>query len=339
MVPGKRPTIVDVARLANVSAATVSNAINNRRYVDAKTKLRIEVAARQLGYTPNVYARRMRSTGIGTIGLFSSMPYAVSGQESRLGFLLEIAATAAVSALEGGYALLLVPATAMGIPRFAELAIDGAIVVEPDASDPYIDQLSARAVPFVTIGKQLHAPSSQAAVDIRSGATAQLLIDHLRAMSARNIALIIGAAQRNSYVESEEVYAMLARSHGMKPIIVRIDEGGGEAAAFDATLTLMREHPGIDGIFAAVDTFAAGVLRALQTLGLAVPDSVRLATRYDGIRARVSEPPLSAVNLHLEAVAVHAIELLLEQINRPGAGRTITAPEPELVARRSTQAS
>ena len=129
----KRPTIVDVARLASVSAATVSNAINNRRYVDAKTKLRIEAAANQLGYTPNIHARRMRSAGIGTIGLFSSMPYAISGQASRLGFFLEIAATAAVSALEGGYALLLVPATATGIPAFEELPIDGAIVVEPDA--------------------------------------------------------------------------------------------------------------------------------------------------------------------------------------------------------------
>ena len=45
--------------------------------------------------------------------------------------------------------------------------------------------------------------------------------------------------------------------------------------------------------------------------GLRVPQDVMLATRYDGLRARTCEPPLTAVNLHLEEVARQAIELLL----------------------------
>jgi DNA-binding LacI/PurR family transcriptional regulator len=335
----KRATIVDVARLANVSAATVSNAINNRRYVDAQTKLRIDAAAAQLGYTPNVHARRMRSTGIGTIGLFSSMPFAVSGNVSRFGFLLEIAATAAISALEGGYALLLVPSVANDVPRFEELAIDGAIVVEPDADDPYIEQLRRRAIPFVTVGKQHGAAAGSAAIDLRSAETTQLLIDHLRRMSARRIALITGTTRRNSYVESEDVYAMLARSHGTESIIVRIDEIGGEEAAYAATLRLIDEHPDLDGILASVDTFATGSLRALRSRGIAVPEQVRLATRYDGIRARESRPPLTAVNLHLDVIAAEAVSLLLEQL-RSGVsgGLLVRAPDPELVLRRSTDA-
>jgi DNA-binding LacI/PurR family transcriptional regulator len=332
----KRATIVDVARLANVSAATVSNAINNRRYVDAKTKLRIDAAAAQLGYTPNVHARRMRSAGIGTIGLFSSMPFAVSGQASRLGFLMEIAATAAVAALEGGYALLLVPAIAAGIPRFEELAIDGALVVEPDTDDPYVEQLRRRAIPLVTIGKELGAPPGTAMVDIRSAETAQLLIDHLRSMSARRIALVTGTARRNSYVESEDVYKMLARTHGMESIIIRVDELGGEQAAYVATRELMQAHPQIDGILASVDTFATGALRALQELERAVPGKVRLVTRHDGIRSRESDPPLTAVDLHLDVVAADAIALLLEQLRSGSGGRMVTAPEPALIVRASS---
>jgi DNA-binding LacI/PurR family transcriptional regulator len=332
----KRPTIVDVAKLANVSAATVSNAINNRRYVDAMTKLRIEAAAAQLGYTPNVHARRMRTAGMGTIALFSSMPFAVSGQKSRLGFLLEIAATAAVSALEGGYALLLVPSISAGLPRFEELAIDGALVVEPDSEDPSVDQLRRRAVPLVTIGKQVGAQAGTAAVDLRSGETAQLAIDHLRAASARHIALITGTARRTSYVEAEEVYTLLARSHGMEAIIVRLDELGGEEAAYAATRRLLGEHPEIDGIFSSVDAFASGCLRALRDAGVKVPDAVRVATRYDGIRARESVPPLTAIDLHLDTVAADAIALLLERLGSGTPGRVIAAPEPILIAREST---
>lgn len=333
----KRPTIVDVAQAAGVSAATVSNAINNRRYVEARTKLRIDAAAARLGYTPNVHARRLRSTGIGTIGLFSSMPFAISGQASRLGFLMEIAATAAVSALEGGFALLLVPSMANGLPRFEELAIDGAIVVEPSADDPYVAQLRKRGIPLVTIGRQLAAPPGIASIDIRSAETARLLLDHLRAMSARRIALMIGASQRTSYVETEEVYAEVCAAHGMEPIVARIDEGGGEEAAYEATIAIMQRHPELDGILASVDTFASGALRALDHLGVAVPGGVRLATRYDGHRARESTPPLTAVDLHLDEIAARAVQLLLERL-RSGrtTAQTVLARPPTLIARPST---
>jgi len=312
-----RPTIIDVARAAGVSPATVSNAINNRRYVEARTKKRVTAVAQRLGYTPNVHARRLRSTGIGTIGLFSSMPFSISGHASRLGFLMEIAATAAVSALQNGFALLLVPSLAGGLPRFEELAIDGAIVVEPSAADPYVAELRRLGIPLVTVGRQFGAPAGVASIDLRSAETARLLLDHLRAVPADRIALIIGTVQRTSYLETEAVYLEAAAAQNMEPVIVRIDESGGEEAAFEATLGLMAAHPELDGILASVDTFAAGALRALKHLGIAVPGALRLATRHDGHRARESAPPLTAVDLHLEDVAERAVELLLERM-RPG---------------------
>lgn len=333
-----RPTIVDVAREAGVSAATVSNAINNRRYVEARTKVRIDAAAARLGYTPNVHARRLRTTGIGTIGLFSSMPFAISGRASRLGFFMEIAATAAVSALEGGFALMLVPPLADGVARLDELAIDAALIVEPSADDPYVTRLRERGIPLVTIGKHIGASAEASSVDIRSAETARLLLEHLRAMSARRIALVTGTARRNSYVETEDAFVAHATANRMEPVIVRIDENDGEDAANVATRKLMRDHPLVDGILAAVDTFASGSLRALAELGIAVPDAVRVATRYDGHRARESTPPLTAVDMHLDDVAASAIELLLEQLHRGPPGRTAVAPRPALIARRSTGA-
>ncbi len=335
--PRPRPTILDVARTAGVSPATVSNAINNRRYVEAHTKLRIDAAVARLGYTPNVHARRLRSTGIGTIGLFSSMPFAISGQASRLGFLMEIAATAAVTALESGFALLLVPPAGTGLPPFEELAIDAAIVLEPSVEDHYVEQLRKRGIPVVTIGRPCGAPAGIASIDIRSAETARLVLDHLRAMRSTRIALMIGTAQRNSYVETEAVYLETARLHDMQPVVVRVDEQGGEAAAYEATSRLLSAHASLDGIFAAVDTFASGALRALNEAGVAIPGAMRVATRYDGLRARESSPPLTAVDLHLGDVAARAVELLLEQKRSKGSSRKIVlAPLPVLVPRAST---
>lgn len=331
-----RPTILDVARAAGVSAATVSNALNDRRYVEAGTKRRIAASASRLGYTPNVHARRLRTTGVGAIGLFSSMPFAISSHASRLGFLMEIAATAALHALENGYGLLLLPSTASGLPNFDELAIDGAIVVEPSADDPYVAQVRRRGVPLVTIGSQPGAPRNAFAVDLRSAETATVLLHHLRAQGARRIVLITGSARRTSYVETEAVYAAFAATHAMDALVVRVDEARGEGGAYDATAEIMRTHPRTDAILALVDTFATGALRALSDANVAVPGRVRVATRFDGNRARESTPQLTAVDLRLNEIAATAVTLLLEHLRGRRGGRIVPAAIPELIPRAST---
>lgn len=77
--------------------------------MDAETRGRIEAAIKNLGYRPNLAARRMRTGQTNTIAIFSSMPAAVAAGPSKLGFLMEVAASAAVAAMERNTALILVP--------------------------------------------------------------------------------------------------------------------------------------------------------------------------------------------------------------------------------------
>ena len=125
-----KPTIADLAKAAGVSATTVSHAFSGRRYVDPETRKRIEALAEAIGYRPNHRARRLRTGGAGSIALVSSMPFAVAAGPSRLGFLMEIAAAAAVTAFSRGISLCLVPPLG---PRDSLDALEvlGAIVVEP----------------------------------------------------------------------------------------------------------------------------------------------------------------------------------------------------------------
>ncbi len=64
-----------------------------------------------------------------------------------------------------------------------------------------------------------------------------------------------------------------------------------------------------------------------------------VVTRYDGIRARSHQPPITAVNLHLERVASQAVELLFEHISGRHERASVAAPLPELVPRESSAAS
>jgi DNA-binding LacI/PurR family transcriptional regulator len=339
MTSGKlqRTTIGDVAAAAGVSMTTVSHALNGRGQVDARTRERVEQAARKLGYRPNRHAQRLRTGEAHMIALISSMPFAVSSGPSRLGFLMEIAAVAASAALSRGLALVLVPPAESGTLALDAIDIDAGLVVEPSAGDPSVEHLRRRGLPLVTIGKQPGTRQGVPCVDIRSAETTALLLEHLLARGARRIALLLGPEQRNSYLEAEEVYRAMTAHERMPCRIARADEAAGEQGGEQAAAELLAKHADIDALCVPVDAFAVGAVRAAQALGRRVPEDLLVATRYDGLRARTCEPPLTAVNLHLDETAQTAVELLLEQLRGDAAPRRVAmGPAPELVARRST---
>lgn len=162
------PTIADVARLAEVSRTTVSHALNGIGKVDPRTRERIKQVAAELGYRPNLRAQRLRRGEAKAIALASSMPFAVAGGPSRLGFYMEIAAATAESALLHGYALVLVPPVQSGSALYS-VDIDGAIVVEPDVNDAAAAQLRERGLPYVSLGRPVSPDDTSPYVDLRGG--------------------------------------------------------------------------------------------------------------------------------------------------------------------------
>lgn len=328
----RKPTISDLARAAGVSVTTVSHAFSGRRHVDPETRKRIHAIAEEIGYHPSSMARALRSGRSGTIALASSMPFAIAAGPSRLGFLMEIAASAAMSALTRQLALCLIPPHP-AIRSQGSVAFDGVILVEPMRDDPLVALFEQRKIPVVSIGTVPGRPDIPA-VNIRSRETALLLLDHLAQQGCRHVAALVGATPRTSQIEAAEAYRAFVARHGQQATLVALDEEKGEEIAYRETLRLLRAHPSIDGIFAAIDAFASGAVRAAHELGLAMPRQLRIATRYDGLRAKLSDPPLTALDLHLPAIAEQAVHLLLDRIE--GTGRTVDADLPDLVPRRSS---
>ncbi|WP_233575843.1 LacI family DNA-binding transcriptional regulator [Noviherbaspirillum saxi] len=332
----RRLTIKDVAHAAGVSLTTVSHALNDRGYVDPDTRAKVKRVAKELGYRPNLRAQRLRTGKANSIALLSSMPFAVAGGSSRLGFMMEIAAIAAEAALQQGQALILVPHLEGSRQLLNELDVDGALVVEPIARDPQILRLQERGITVVSIGaladKDLLIPH----VDLQSGLAGQLLLDHLFSQGARRIALLIGSEQRHSYIEMERVYSSFVREHGLRGLVIKADETGGEEAGRVACRQLFTDEPGIDALCVPVDAFATGAIKALTELGRKVPDDVMVVTRYDGLRARNSKPPLTAVNLHLEHVSSLAVDLLFQHICGDTRCNAVLGPAPTLQIRESS---
>jgi DNA-binding LacI/PurR family transcriptional regulator len=114
-----------------------------------------------------------------------------------------------------------------------------------------------------------------------------------------------------------------------------VDEDLAEIGGEQACEKLLKKHPDLNGLFVPLGTFAVGARRALAHLNYSVPDQIKLVSRFDGIRARECEPPLTVVDLQLDQVGQKAVDLLLDTI----AGKSkaaVLGPKPRLVIRGSS---
>lgn len=325
-----RVTIADVAREAGVSRTTVSHSFSGLGHVNDETRSRVLETAKRLGYRPSVRAQRLRSGKSQAIAILSSMPSAVSAGVSRLGFFTELAVGCAETALVNGYTLVLTPPDQQNV--LDRIDIDGAILLEPVASDQLASELAARGIPFVTIGAAL-GPDN---VDLHHDETARLLFEHFADQGARAPGILIGSSGRESQRIFHEHYLARAAREGFPPVVAMVDEREGESAGAAATERMLAEHPEIDAIGVPVDAFATGAVRAAQASGRVVGDDLLIATRYDGVRAQTSTPPLTAFDLHLNQVSAAAVSLLLQRLGAVPHAEPADPPLPTLRPRAST---
>lgn len=326
--------IIEVAQIAGVSPGTVSNVVNNRRYVDAHTRLKVLEAIRVSGYRPNKAAQNLRLGRTGRIAIFSSMPFSIAGGPARMGFMMEVAGSVAARALEKGLGLILVPPILLGENPIGRIQTDGVIVIDPLIDDPTILSLTEEGIPVVSLGLE-SAHSRIPHVEFHSWKGASLLLEHLFERSARSIAFLAGSEARHNSNEGVRAYREFAHMHSMVPHVLRVPETGGEVAAFQATQDLLRAHPEIDGMVAYIDVFASGALAAAQALGRSVPDDFRLATRYDGLITRTCRPSLTALDLHLPTLGEIAFDMLISLCNGEDIDNRET-PVPTVAIRSST---
>lgn len=327
----RRPTIADVATLAGVSRATVSQALNGKGRIDPATRARVKEAAATLGYRPSVLAQRLRGGRTRTVALVTALPSPIVGASSHLGFLTDLAVPMAQVLLQDGYSLLLVPPLT-GLDQLDLVAADGAVVLDPLPADPTCAALRSRRVAVVTVGGAPDA-AADAVVD-RGDAGALVMHEHLVSQGARCVGVLLSEERHAGTVAVERSLGALKG----EVVVARAHTSDGEEGGYAATRELLARRPEVDAIYAPFDAFAVGAVRALRERGRRVPEDVMVATNYDGRRASLSQPPLTALDLGLPAIARSAAQLLLTVLDgEADAPRRVAAPTPRVIARASTR--
>lgn len=329
----------DVADYAGVSVKTVSNVVNDFPHVRPELRARVQAAIDELGYRPNLTARRLRQGRTGLIAL--AVP------ELSVPYFAELAGHVLEAAEQHGLTLLI---EQTGGRREREVlfarspqsqTIDGLILSPLSADVEELDRGSA-SVPLVLLGERT-APTSVDHIAIDNVAAARTAVTHLAEGGRRRVA-VLGAHKDASSRMADLRLAGYREGVSAAGIsrdrrLVVTTSWFTRRDGYEATRRLMRSAAKPDAIFCLTDPLALGCLRALDDMGVRCPDDVAVVG-IDGIEeGEFSVPSLTTIAPDKKQIAQQAITLLDRRIGR----RAGTAPEPadvvaghRLVVREST---
>jgi DNA-binding LacI/PurR family transcriptional regulator len=331
---GRRASMVDVARLAGVSAQTVSRVSSGYSGVLHETRGRVLAAMSELGYRPNSAARALKSGRFRTIGVIMST-LATTGNMRTL----EAIVTAAVAE---GQAITLLPPVAVpahgrapgSFSRLREEAVDGVIIVmEIHLLRRQVISIPP-GVPIVVVDSD--AGNEYAVVDSDQAAGAASAVQHLLDLGHRNVWHIAGPPESFAAQRRLDAWARVLREAGITPPPVFHGDWTAESG-YKAGLQLATED-GCTAIFSANDSMALGVLRALNDAGLRVPADMSVVGFDDVPESSSFIPPLTTVHQDFAEVGRRCVEGVLRQVRGGSPERGTALVRTQLIVRQSTGA-
>ncbi len=334
-----KPTIKDVAALAQVSLKTVSRVINDEAGVHSRTREQVRKAIDELGYQPDPSARSLRSAQSYAIGLLYDNPnpyYVIAMQNGVLSVCRET-----------GYGLQIHPCDSTSqhlvteIQQLVRTARLAGIVLTPPMSErqALVDALLAHGIRLVRIVSASSDPQNGSPcvyVDDRDAAYA--ITEHLIQLGHQRIGFLWGGKSHGSSWGRYQGYADALRDYGIAedPELVLEGDYSFDDGFRGARRLLMQAHRPT-AIFGSNDEIAAGVLAAARSGGLNVPYDLSIAGFEDSPFSKQSWPPLTTAKQATEDIGRRAARRLLAEIrDQPEAKAGNTGINPELVVRGST---
>ena len=312
---GKIPvTLKDVAREAGVSNTTASRVLTGKEspvLISDATRRRVEAAAAQLGYRPNLMARGLRTQRSGTVGVL------VADITDPFSAALIPEITSVFTAR--GYQFLLShdafdPHSGRAIDRLLGSWVDGLLVLGDDVlgreAEAEVLAHHRHMVGVARTRENTLIPS----VNIDDALGIRLALEHLLALGHRHIGFV---GNRLTWDMNRRLQVFLAemaeRGLAVPPEVIALvphSAAGGYAAAS----RLLAAKAPLTAILCAADLLALGALCALQEAGRQVPHSISVVGFDDIPLAAYTTPPLTTVRQPVVALAGTAATLLLDAI-------------------------
>jgi DNA-binding LacI/PurR family transcriptional regulator len=326
-----RSTIFEVAEGAGVSITTVSHVFSGKRRVNEQTRRRVLEIAGQLAYRPRATAQALATGRTNTLALQIS----ATGQNLILNpFFTALLPALSLAAIERDLSFVYVPPADAGSafiePLIDQRRIDGALLVDPVASDPFVLALERSEVPRVSIGR-IVGDGSEYWVDNDHGVACAKVLSHLTAMGYGRPCLVTLPMEVSYVLDYDEGFR--AALDGAGTVVVADDLS--ERSGYEAVGRALDGPNPPDAFFCIHDVLAIGALHAASERDIRIPEDVGVVGVTDTSLASKAHPSLSSVRVFPERAAASALELLDALLRGADVDAPVILPS-RLVTRRST---
>lgn len=314
MIMKKPVTLEEVARLAGVSAKTVSRVVNNEAHVRLEKRQAVEKAIAETGYRPSMAARALASSRSYLICTISSWLESSYFQELHNQIIRACKAC--------GYHLVIEefdprrPESLLELEKsLGHMRCEGVILTPPASdNDAVMVLLERMGVNYVRISPTQQSGRADA-VSVDQAQGMRLMAEYLWSLGHRRYA-VVWDPHPDAPMNRSALMAQILMTLGCAPDdIVRLDlnyRQGGLQAGRDCAKALLNAAVRPTAVFGYADEAAAGIVNYLSEHGLRVPDDFSVVGFDDFYIARLIWPPLTTIRVPLEEVAHKAVALLLE---------------------------
>lgn len=308
----KTPTIHDVARLANVSIGSVSRVVNDAADVKPHIRKAVENAIQQLGYVPNAAAKSMRLGRTRTVGCIL--------REINIAQLGGFVSSAQNMLNESGYSLLIANSEGRRqrevelLRSFSSGQVDGVLMGPYTPIEGEFEELlRGLPVPLVMIDRD-QPPWCDAVYADHEGGTRRAT-GHLLDLGHRRIALLTGPTSLHPGAARVRGFDRAHAERGLQPVPeLIVSESFLRDQAYRATSSLLGLSQPPTAIIAGGIDMLSGVLRAIRTRGLRIPEDISVVGSGQSDLSDLHQPPIAVVSWDQNEVGATAAALLLDLI-------------------------
>lgn len=331
-------TLKDIAEVVGKSVAAVSRALNNHDDISEETRVYIKRVAQEMGYTPNLMARRLQKRTADTLGFI--LP--VFSPRASDPYFAELLAGITNEATTHGFDILVStgkpgPEEDLTYQRLLNgHRVDGMIVAQPRWQDTRIDLLLEREFPFVVIGPT-NSPGSFPIVADDASAGARSIVEHLVGQGHQKIALVNTPSNlifSTNYFNGFRSAMLKANLPINEEFLEQSDFS--QKDGYRAAQLLLSKSETPTAIVAADDVVALGVMAAAHDQGFEIGQDLAITGYGDILLAEHSDPPLTTVHRPTYALGQQACRLLITQLRQGSPQNEYIVIKPSLVIRQSS---
>ena len=332
----KKGTVQEVARLANVSAATVSRVINQTSRVSPAVTDRVRAAAGKLGIE---LRRRPRSRLIA---------FLLSNRSLLHPFHSQVLLSAESYCAARDYSVVFFPLhypedlhwKQLHLPRILQRRdnVDGFIAAGVNHHN-LLELFTQLRMPFSVFGDTVQGAWNPKGCDVVWIDDIQGAFDvtrHLLTLGHRTI-WYVANSRLAWFARRRQGYTRAMEEAGLQPLFGDIDSEQEHEVGFLSVRQMLSRGEQVDAIFAGSDATAHGVYDALREAGIRIPGDISVAAFNDTSEATTLYPPLTSVRVFPEHVGKSLAEMVLRRIEDPGLPRQEYTIATQVIRRESSQ--